>query len=29
MSALPKKKLTEAEYLVIERAAEFRSELCR
>lgn len=26
MSALPKKKLTEAEYLVIERAAEFRSE---
>lgn len=26
MSAIAKKKLTEAEYLAIERAAEFRSE---
>jgi len=26
MSAVPKKKLTEAEYLAIERAAEFKSE---
>lgn len=26
MSAIPKKKLTEAEYLAIERAAEFKSE---
>ena len=26
MTAVPKKKLTEAEYLAIERAAEFRSE---
>ena len=26
MSAVPKRKLTEAEYLAIERAAEFKSE---
>jgi len=26
MSAVPKRKLTEAEYLVVERAAEFKSE---
>ena len=26
MTALPKRKLTEAEYLAIERAAEFKSE---
>lgn len=28
MSALPKTKLTEAEYLAIENAAEFKSEFC-